>query len=265
MSEVHNLEVLDPESGLQYDLSLRNEDFVRAQEDQHFLSLLLFHAKANRTAENAESLCNTSISEDQNLKTNYSWKYNQVVELIKSMSLQMEDLNPKKRKQVFEHVANDLQQLKVDKPSVTNLEKLTCINVPIQFFVSVKLIMAPSKNYCSYLNCNKSLASNPGLSFFRFSLDAERCNKWVQNCGNINLILLSEIQLRMKTVCAVHFVEKQLKNLSRNLLVHDAIPVDYKNVQGKVTKDLLLFQQERLILKKRRLREDIVMTELSGK
>ncbi|KAF5287749.1 hypothetical protein FQA39_LY15769 [Lamprigera yunnana] len=32
MSEVHNLEVLDPESGLQYDLLLSNEDFVRAQE-----------------------------------------------------------------------------------------------------------------------------------------------------------------------------------------------------------------------------------------
>ncbi|KAF5275618.1 hypothetical protein FQA39_LY06730 [Lamprigera yunnana] len=108
MSEVHNLEILDPESGLQYNLLLSTENFVRSQEDQHFLSSLLFHAKANRMAENAESLCNTSINEDQNLKTNYAWKYNQVVEFIKSMSSDMEDLNhPKKRKQVFEHVVID--------------------------------------------------------------------------------------------------------------------------------------------------------------
>ncbi|KAK4871595.1 hypothetical protein RN001_015719 [Aquatica leii] len=111
----------DPESGLQYDLLLSDEDFVRAQEDQHFLTSLVFHAKANRTAENGESPCNTSISEDQdqNSKTNYAWKYNQVVELIKSMSSHMDDLNhPKKRKQVFEHVANDLLSLQFEVTSV---------------------------------------------------------------------------------------------------------------------------------------------------
>ncbi|KAK5649589.1 hypothetical protein RI129_000618 [Pyrocoelia pectoralis] len=108
MSEVNKLEVLDPESGLQYELLLSNDDFVRAQEDQQFLSSLLFHAKANRTAENAEPVCNTNVtSEDENLKTNYAWKYNQM------------DLNhPKKRKQVFEHVANDLLSLQFEVTSV---------------------------------------------------------------------------------------------------------------------------------------------------
>ncbi|KAF5288839.1 hypothetical protein FQA39_LY03718 [Lamprigera yunnana] len=95
-------------------------DINSTEQDQHFLSSLLFHVKANRTAENAKSLCNTSISEDQNLKTNYAWKYNQVVELIKLRSSHMEDLNhPKKRKQVFEYVANDLVILQFEVTSVT--------------------------------------------------------------------------------------------------------------------------------------------------
>lgn len=47
--------------------------------------------------------------EDTSTKTNYFWKYEQVVELIKSMGLHMDDLkHPRKRKRVFEYVANDL-------------------------------------------------------------------------------------------------------------------------------------------------------------
>ncbi|KAK4877478.1 hypothetical protein RN001_009984 [Aquatica leii] len=89
--------------------------------------------------------------------------------------------------------------------------------------------MAPSNIYCSYFNCNRNKRENTDMSFFRFPLDKDKCDKWLNSCGNLNLVSLDSAQLRRKTICAVHFSNCNFKNSLKNSLVHDAVPAHYSS------------------------------------
>ncbi|KAK9737459.1 hypothetical protein QE152_g10676 [Popillia japonica] len=107
--ETFKLSILDPENGIKYDLILNKEDYERANHDEQFVSDLLHHSRNSNENEEALLTDIDCVDNEKGTKTNYRWKYEQVIELIKSMGSHMSDLShPKTRKQVFEHVANDM-------------------------------------------------------------------------------------------------------------------------------------------------------------
>lgn len=88
-----------------------------------FLTSLLNCAKNDdNNADLAKPVSPNLIETSNNEKTKqgqHIWKYDEVVELIKSMGTHIDDLNhPKIRKQVFENVANDLISLKYEVNSI---------------------------------------------------------------------------------------------------------------------------------------------------
>ncbi|GFR93594.1 52 kDa repressor of the inhibitor of the protein kinase [Elysia marginata] len=64
--------------------------------------------------------------------------------------------------------------------------------------------------WCSAINCTNGRYECPGLSFFRFPRDDERCKKWVINCRRQDLLNKSPRNLYTSNfVCAVHFEDTQ--------------------------------------------------------
>ncbi|KAK5646084.1 hypothetical protein RI129_004548 [Pyrocoelia pectoralis] len=82
---------------------------------------------------------------------------------------------------------------------------------------------------CSYFQCFRNRVTHPELSFFRFPSKKERSDMWLENCGNSELDLYSLKELNKKIVCGVHFAAEQFTNTLRNRLVHNAVPIHYKN------------------------------------
>ncbi|GFR97911.1 52 kDa repressor of the inhibitor of the protein kinase [Elysia marginata] len=64
--------------------------------------------------------------------------------------------------------------------------------------------------WCSAINCTNGRYECPGLSFFRFPRDEERCKKWVINCRRQDLLNKSPRNLYTSNVLyAVHFEDTQ--------------------------------------------------------
>ncbi|KAF5301148.1 hypothetical protein FQA39_LY10826 [Lamprigera yunnana] len=56
--------------------------------------------------------------------------------------------------------------------------------------------------------------------------------KWLINCGNINLIDLTPVQLYEKRVCASHFSCKHFTNSLKNRLIQGAVPLHYNTKEN---------------------------------
>ncbi|KAF2903607.1 hypothetical protein ILUMI_02578 [Ignelater luminosus] len=110
-----NLTIFDLESVVSYNLCLTDEELARAHKVTNSQ-----RAALSASIEQAADTSQTNKVEDYTTKINQLiWQYNQVVDLIKSMSTHVDDLNhPKKRKQVFENVVNDLIGLKYEVSAI---------------------------------------------------------------------------------------------------------------------------------------------------
>ncbi|GFO07102.1 52 kda repressor of the inhibitor of the protein kinase [Plakobranchus ocellatus] len=64
--------------------------------------------------------------------------------------------------------------------------------------------------WCSAINCTNGRYECPGLSFFRFPRDEERCKKWLINCRRQDLLCKSPRELYTSNVlCAIHFEDSE--------------------------------------------------------
>ncbi|KAF2884762.1 hypothetical protein ILUMI_21407 [Ignelater luminosus] len=136
IDECRTLTIFDPETRKSYELVVSTTDYIKATTDSYFASSLLFHEQATRPSTSTTSAeddhkvnVNESVGSEINLgnesvggeinvdndterestKLTYIWKYDQVKALISSMSNHIQDLdNPKKRKDVYDNVANNL-------------------------------------------------------------------------------------------------------------------------------------------------------------
>ncbi|KAF5273895.1 hypothetical protein FQA39_LY01010 [Lamprigera yunnana] len=69
-------------------------------------------------------------------------------------------------------------------------------------------------------------------SFEWFPLEKRLMEKWLINCGNINLIDLTPVQLYEKRVCASHFSCKHFTNSLKNRLIQGAVPLHYNTKEN---------------------------------
>jgi hypothetical protein len=146
--------LLDAENNRTYNLLLSVEDYQKAIHgkscncskkkcilsnhiaDEQFASALLNHAKATEpvghsdleemdddeedkcasvSAETNEDVEHNNNGSNANTKSTYMWKYDQVLGLINSMGNYTNDLDdPRKRKDIYEHVANELLSMKYE-------------------------------------------------------------------------------------------------------------------------------------------------------
>ncbi|KAJ3622369.1 hypothetical protein MTP99_002884 [Tenebrio molitor] len=126
--------LLDAENNRTYNLLLSVEDYQKAIHDEQFASALLNHAKATApvghsdleemdddeedkcasvSAETNENVEHNNNGSNANTKSTYMWKYDQVLGLINSMGNYTNDFDdPRKRKDIYEHVANELLSVK---------------------------------------------------------------------------------------------------------------------------------------------------------
>uniref|UniRef100_UPI00358FEABB 52 kDa repressor of the inhibitor of the protein kinase-like n=1 Tax=Myxine glutinosa TaxID=7769 RepID=UPI00358FEABB len=83
-----------------------------------------------------------------------------------------------------------------------------------------------SQNHCSAINCSNRQSKRPDLSFFRFSKNMERCQRWVQNTRKDDLLNRSPVYLSNNCrLCAEHFEEDQFSNrMTKNRLKWNAVP-----------------------------------------
>lgn len=109
-----------------------------------------------------------------------------------------------------------------------------------------------SRTTCSYFECKRNRKSNCDLSLFRFPIEEQRSRAWLSNCGNADLFTLSENQLRNKTICALHFNEKDFINSCKNRLVYNAIPLHYevKTISDRGSNHLVPTSPAKLTLKR---------------
>ncbi|KAF5275810.1 hypothetical protein FQA39_LY00133 [Lamprigera yunnana] len=92
--------------------------------------------------------------------------------------------------------------------------------------------MAPSSIRCAYVQCTFTRKNKKDISFFRFPLEKRLMEKWLINCGNINLIDLTPVQLYEKRVCASHFSCKHFTNSLKNRLIQGAVPLHYNTKEN---------------------------------
>uniref|UniRef100_A0A1Y1K6X1 Myb/SANT-like DNA-binding domain-containing protein n=1 Tax=Photinus pyralis TaxID=7054 RepID=A0A1Y1K6X1_PHOPY len=112
------MELILEEDDVQYKLCVSETDYNRAMTDHAFAQSLLFHAKVTGSSistvasnqSRVENLEPASDNLEQYLENDrHSWSHDETLCLIKSMEVHIEDENhPKKRKFIFENVANDL-------------------------------------------------------------------------------------------------------------------------------------------------------------
>ncbi|KAB0803465.1 hypothetical protein PPYR_00435 [Photinus pyralis] len=78
---------------------------------------------------------------------------------------------------------------------------------------------------CSYFLCAKSKRGTPGLRMFFFPVtDTDRCQKWIEHSGNLELENLSPRKLKKRFLCADHF-ERNV--FLRRKLTLSAVPIPY--------------------------------------
>ncbi|GLV43453.1 uncharacterized protein CBL_03995 [Carabus blaptoides fortunei] len=86
--------------------------------------------------------------------------------------------------------------------------------------------MAVSAGRCAYMNCRLSRRDYPSVHFYKFPVKyPEKCQKWITNSGNTNLLNMPTEKLGHKLLCEMHFEEEAFINRTRHRLVHDATPI----------------------------------------
>ncbi len=79
--------------------------------------------------------------------------------------------------------------------------------------------------YCAAIGCSKNYKANPGLHFFRFPKDNDRCRKWIQNTRRADLVGRSSSYCYMNLrLCQTHFEEGMFLRPDKSLLVRTALP-----------------------------------------
>lgn len=96
--------------------------------------------------------------------------------------------------------------------------------------------MAVSAGRCAYMNCQLSRRDHPSVHFYKFPVKyPEKCQKWITNSGNKNLLNMPNDKLAHKLLCEMHFEEEAFINRTRHRLVHDATPIPFDRVYPSTT------------------------------
>lgn len=109
---------------------------------------------------------------------NYVWQHDQVIHLIESVGAHIDDYNhPKKRKGVFEHVANDLISLRYNVNAAMVYNKWNSL---LRSYKKVKDNMKQTGRGASrvlfYTNMEEFLGSRPSNSSL-YALNSANCSK----------------------------------------------------------------------------------------
>ncbi|CAG9822181.1 unnamed protein product [Phaedon cochleariae] len=111
------LQLNDVEMDKIYEVYVSNDDYDRALKDNHFANALLMHARGTaedissdvEEMESENTQCATPCNSQTQVRTTNIWSFNQTQSLINSMASYYADFNDvRKRKHIFEHIANDL-------------------------------------------------------------------------------------------------------------------------------------------------------------
>uniref|UniRef100_A0A2R5L8Y5 Putative 52 kd repressor of inhibitor of protein kinase n=1 Tax=Ornithodoros turicata TaxID=34597 RepID=A0A2R5L8Y5_9ACAR len=82
---------------------------------------------------------------------------------------------------------------------------------------------------CCVPTCSNNAYNTNGVSFFRFPKDAERCRKWVANCGRKDLQTKSAEKLFANyRICSAHFKKEDFSTTHCNRLIWNAVPTVFK-------------------------------------
>ncbi|KAF5303750.1 hypothetical protein FQA39_LY09823 [Lamprigera yunnana] len=104
----------------------------------------------------------------------------------------------------------------------------------------------------------------------QFPLEKRLMEKWLINCGNINLIDLTPVQLYEKRVCASHFSCKHFTNSLKNRLIQGAVPLHYNTKENadkqlNISTETLNLKREAVpkVYKQSRVAEDLIPSAAS--
>ncbi|KAF5292802.1 hypothetical protein FQA39_LY13847 [Lamprigera yunnana] len=108
------------------------------------------------------------------------------------------------------------------------------------------------------------------LRSIEFPLEKRLMEKWLINCGNINLIDLTPVQLYEKRVCASHFSCKHFTNSLKNRLIQGAVPLHYNTKENadkqlNISSETLNLKREAVpkVYKQSRVAEDPIPSAAS--
>ncbi|XP_077272910.1 uncharacterized protein LOC143903292 isoform X2 [Temnothorax americanus] len=96
---------------------------------------------------------------------------------------------------------------------------------------------------CAMSKCPNISGRVPGLSFFRFPKDTERCKLWLKNCGRTFKVPMEKLHTSYR-VCGNHFESRIFLNHLKNRLQPHAVPkpIDVEIEEPKIVNNRIEYK-----------------------
>lgn len=89
--------------------------------------------------------------------------------------------------------------------------------------------MSTASHVCCYSKCYNTQKNNKDLTFFKFPVkDAQQTEEWKKRCGNVNIVMMDNEDLKNKVICERHFSPMVvITNPKRKILRRGAFPIPW--------------------------------------